>query len=697
MFAFTTNHRRRSKSAGFAPVSADVLESRQLLSGANQLHAALAGNGAATGTGDYEVESEHGRTQRSFEVEVYSATASTTYPVSVAGVVVGQLTTNSIGRGKLEFKDSPEAGHRAFPANWPGLANGTSVSVDGLVSGTIGNSVGGLNDGDGDNDGDGANDTDGDHGNGDGNDGNDGHGGSGIDFSNENGEAGLYGTLTGAGVQIGSAGFSTENEHGVVKREFEVRANNLTPGTTYPVTLDGVAVGSVVANAVGYGRLKLSEAPHFGETAFPASFPSPTVNSTVALGTVLTGALSGYSGNSATGVTNPNSDHVQVSLTGTGTMAGIADSHTELLNNGSASSTEFEVDVWNGTAGAVYNVTIDGIVVGTITIDARGYGQLVLGSSRGQNNFPANWPGVHNSSVIALGTAISGTVDSTKQLAAPSERELQDAYEIDHRLGLNVASGLYENWGDRGEKWLRGSDKQWYFVTPDGTLYEWDHGSSATGTVVQQLDPAIYQNPALLYNAQPVVTATADATAIRYAAANADHDLGLTTNGNYFENWGHQGEKWVHGNDGWYYITPDGSLYKWDGSATASGTLMVGLDSSYHADPTSLTNAMSTLTAAEEAHAADRGLGLVNATSQFLNWGGRSEKWAKGNQNAWYFVLPNGELYEWNHTAKAEGKRVANLSSQYYDNLNLLTSAASVSTAAHEAILDDVFAELHVL
>lgn len=42
--------------------------------------------------------------------------------------------------------------------------------------------------------------------------------------------------------------------------------------------------------------------------------------------------------------------------------------------------------------------------------------------------------------------------------------------------------------------------------------------------------------------------------------------LGLFYTGNDYRNWGHRDEKWVQGKDGlWYYITPDGSLYEWDG------------------------------------------------------------------------------------------------------------------------------------
>ena len=45
--------------------------------------------------------------------------------------------------------------------------------------------------------------------------------------------------------------------------------------------------------------------------------------------------------------------------------------------------------------------------------------------------------------------------------------------------------------------------------------------------------------------------------------------FGLYATGNFFEDWGGKKEKWLRG-DGkqWFYITPDGNLYKWEGTDT---------------------------------------------------------------------------------------------------------------------------------
>ena len=86
--------------------------------------------------------------------------------------------------------------------------------------------------------------------------------------------------------------------------------------------------------------------------------------------------------------------------------------------------------------------------------------------------------------------------------------------------------------------------------------------------------------------------------------------LGLFATGEYHENWGDRGEKWLQGdNSVWYFITPEGELYRWDGDANvgdfvqrkikkvmggeiATGELIAQLGSAapgranpYHADP----------------------------------------------------------------------------------------------------------------
>lgn len=123
----------------------------------------------------------------------------------------------------------------------------------------------------------------------------------------------------------------------------------------------------------------------------------------------------------------------------------------------------------------------------------------------------------------------------------------------------------------------------------------------------QDVDPATYivqQIP------QAGFTETVPSTARQATAFALDQQLNLRVTGNDFRNWGGLQERWVFGEksftdlnsddpqDGspsWYYITPDGNLFQWDGSprTALTGTLVAELSPSYHANLTLLTQAAS--------------------------------------------------------------------------------------------------------
>ncbi len=55
------------------------------------------------------------------------------------------------------------------------------------------------------------------------------------------------------------------------------------------------------------------------------------------------------------------------------------------------------------------------------------------------------------------------------------------ARELGDRLGLSVVGDDHENWGARGEKWLKGHNDRWYFITPEGELCRWSGNSQLPG------------------------------------------------------------------------------------------------------------------------------------------------------------------------------------------------------------------------
>ncbi|HQX50631.1 MAG TPA: DNRLRE domain-containing protein [Planctomycetaceae bacterium] len=99
-------------------------------------------------------------------------------------------------------------------------------------------------------------------------------------------------------------------------------------------------------------------------------------------------------------------------------------------------------------------------------------------------------------------------------------------------------------------------------------------------------------------------------------AYSLDTTLGLKYTGSYHENYGGRGELWL-GSTGasWYYVTPIGDLYKWNGQAVSAGaqvqgTLVDSLGMQYYTDPSLIwaaANPTLTVTSGTVVRAGDVG------------------------------------------------------------------------------------------
>ncbi len=97
----------------------------------------------------------------------------------------------------------------------------------------------------------------------------------------------------------------------------------------------------------------------------------------------------------------------------------------------------------------------------------------------------------------------------------------------------------------------------------------------------------------------PFVATDADGDPLQFAAELVqseawllDQKFNFTSNGDYYENWGGHNERWVNasnGNTSWYYLLPDGQLFRWGGSFEGS-THVADLSSSVYDDPSQLTD-----------------------------------------------------------------------------------------------------------
>ena len=228
---------------------------------------------------------------------------------------------------------------------------------------------------------------------------------------------------------------------------------------------------------------------------------------------------------------------------------------------------------------------------------------------------------------------------------------------LDQTLGLNFTGDFFTNFseGDSGgrvalnEKWLLADDgRTWYYIEPNGDLYRWLGGGVLNREFVATVSTEAYDNPALLYDAQPggvTVPVTATITGNVLTLDPAPGFVGAFTVVATVSD----GERTdtetflvtVAPNEAPTLVSPgDQSL------PTTQDTLDVALTAT---DPMN-----DPITFAAEVTTAefylDQTIGFQlgpNGTER--NWSeSQDEQWVLAdNGNTWYFILPDGSLHRW--------------------------------------------------
>jgi hypothetical protein len=85
--------------------------------------------GTGEGTASVETESDNGSTETDFDVKITGAPASQTFQVTVGSTVVGSITTDAQGAGKLKLASNPDDGEEALPTDFPTVDGTTTISV----------------------------------------------------------------------------------------------------------------------------------------------------------------------------------------------------------------------------------------------------------------------------------------------------------------------------------------------------------------------------------------------------------------------------------------------------------------------------------------------------------------------------------------------------------------------------------------
>lgn len=195
---------------------------------------------APWGDASFKAKRKGGKLVRQLELDVVNAPPLVSQDLSLDGFWLGSMSANR--KGSLEFEISEEEEH-LFPSGFRDPAAGAAFRVGDLME---------------------------------------------LRLEKLEKLTHLETLLSGPGTLSGKVNFKVERLGDVVSREFQVKVEGAPAKTVHAVTLDGVALGELVVDFEGQGKLEFStkELP-----PFPADFPEPHVDSAFQIGTLASGKL----------------------------------------------------------------------------------------------------------------------------------------------------------------------------------------------------------------------------------------------------------------------------------------------------------------------------------------------------------------------------------------------------------------------
>jgi hypothetical protein len=230
----------------------------------------------------------------------------------------------------------------------------------------------------------------------------------------------------------------------------------------------------------------------------------------------------------------------------------------------------------------------------------------------------ATFPGSYGATPIV---SANGTSNGIVWAVAQGGTAVLRAYDA-----INLTTELYDS-NQAGTRDQLGASVK--FATPtvaDGKVFV---GTSNSLTIFGEFPPVVSAIPDQTVPAtQQTLNVTVTATdphglPLTYSATGQSLAYLLTqlTGPLYYYNsgldgWGGRDEKWLFSSSSQgYFILPTGELYQWDGSGSATGTLLGNVGASYYTDPTQLTSPP-----ANELHATLSFAGNVLAINRDPAW-----------------------------------------------------------------------------
>lgn len=224
-----------------------------------------------------ELETEGSETELSIKLK--SAEPNQSYSVTLYDIALGELTTDSKGRGRIKLsRGDDNRSHLPLPDALTFLTPEMELTIGEIVSGRIGevSSSSSSNGSSSSSDGSSSSSDDNSSSNSSSNSGGS-TGGSQQGFS----PIALLATFTGSQIK---AEYEVDERRGSQVRKFEVEIEDAARNTSYTVTVDGQEVATLVTDSRGDAKLKYSTSPRDSrETMMPSDFPAISEGATIAI------------------------------------------------------------------------------------------------------------------------------------------------------------------------------------------------------------------------------------------------------------------------------------------------------------------------------------------------------------------------------------------------------------------------------
>ncbi|MFM7922526.1 MAG: hypothetical protein ACKPJJ_20060, partial [Planctomycetaceae bacterium] len=107
--------------------------------------------------------------------------------------------------------------------------------------------------------------------------------------------------------------------------------------------------------------------------------------------------------------------HLKIALSSATAASGFASWEIYTPVGSGTPKRQFRAEVWNLPSGSQHSVTVAGVVVGSVTANAKGFARLTFEDGDLARKFPGNWPQIATDTVVTVGNTVSGVVRATGQ------------------------------------------------------------------------------------------------------------------------------------------------------------------------------------------------------------------------------------------------------------------------------------------